>query len=408
MNIVLQAQDHLKSRLQLGRRLALARWLWMPACAFTITRLGIALIAYLAVALLPESSPPPYHLRPTDNVLLDVFGSRWDTGFYVSIAEEGYAFQGVDLPSVAFFPLLPLMMRALTPLTGDPIVAGILISNVALLLASVLFYRLVAESQDEPLAARATWYFLIFPAAFFGIAVYTESLFLLFAIGALYYARRGYWELSALLGIAGALTRLMGLLIAVMLLVEWWQQRRTSTGPPPAEGRRRPSFLALGAPAAVPLGTLAFMAYLQRAFGDPLAFVHGAAAWARQPQSPLQLVAGLFEAPAGGWSQALLAGNLPLNDWLDFAFVAVFLILGLVLLYQKRWSEGAFVTAGVLLAMSSGLLMSQRRYMWVLFPAFIVLARWGNRPWADRLITAVSLLCLALFTALFANGYWVG
>jgi hypothetical protein len=45
--------------------------------------------------------------------------------------------------------------------------------------------------------------------------------------------------------------------------------------------------------------------------------------------------------------------------------------------------------------------------MWVLFPAFILLARWGERPWVDKLITVVSLIGLAIFTALFANGYWV-
>jgi len=67
-----------------------------------------------------------------------------------------------------------------------------------------------------------------------------------------------------------------------------------------------------------------------------------------------------------------------------------------------------FVTLGTLIPFSSGLLMSQRRYVWVLFPAFILLARWGEHPWADRLITTLSLLGLGLFTALFANWYWVG
>ncbi len=52
--------------------------------------------------------------------------------------------------------------------------------------------------------------------------------------------------------------------------------------------------------------------------------------------------------------------------------------------------------------------MSQRRYVWTLFPIFFVLARWGERPWLDRVITALSLLGLGLFTALFANWYWVG
>ena len=35
--------------------------------------------------------------------------------------------------------------------------------------------------------------------------------------------------------------------------------------------------------------------------------------------------------------------------------------------------------------------MSQSRYMWILFPAFTLLARWGERTWVDRLITTISL-----------------
>lgn len=375
----------------------------MPLLIFGATRLGIFLIAYLAAPLIADSpSPPTYHLRPPDNILIDVFGSRWDTGFYFSIAEEGYRYEGVALPSVAFFPLLPLTMRALTPLVGDPLLAGIVVSNVALLLATMLFYKLVDEGWGEAMADRGTWYFLIFPAAFFGAAVYTESLFLLGAIGALYFARKGYWEIAALLGIAATLTRFIGLIVAVMLLVEWWAQRRARTG------QSRPSLLALAAPAVVPLGTIAYMTYLWRVFGDPLAFMHGAAAWARQPQSPLTTLATLFEAPAGSWGAALLAGHIHIDNWLDFGFAALFLVFAIVLLYQKRWSEGTYVLLGVVFALSSGLLMSQRRYMWVLFPAFILLAQWGKRPWADRLITTISLLLLALFTAMFANGYWVG
>lgn len=55
----------------------------------------------------------------------------------------------------------------------------------------------------------------------------------------------------------------------------------------------------------------------------------------------------------------------------------------------------------------AGELLSQRRYMWILFPAFILLARWGEHSWVDRGIITISLLGLALFTAMFANWYWV-
>ncbi len=384
-------------------KLRAARWLWLPLFLFTLTRLGIALVAYLAVPLIADSAnPPPYHLRADASLLADVFGSRWDTGFYLSIAEEGYKYTGVPLPSVAFFPLLPLLMRALTPLVGDTMTAGLLISNGALALAVVLFYRLVLEEWGTAVADRAVWYLLIFPTSFFGSAIYTESLFLLTTIGALYAAQRGYWEIAAMLGIAATLTRLMGLIVAPMLLLEWWRQRREQ------EGGKRPSIWALAAPLVVPLGTGGFMVYLWRTFGDPLAFVHGASAWERVPQSPLVTIADLLQPPAGGWWAALRLGHIHVDNWLDFGMVALFLLLGVVLLRHRRWSESVFVLLGILIPFSSGLLMSQRRYVWVLFPAFVLLAQWGKRPWLDKLITTCSLLGLALFTALFANGYWVG
>jgi Gpi18-like mannosyltransferase len=265
-------------------------------------------------------------------------------------------------------------------------------------LATLLFYRLVADEWGAAVAGRATWYLLIFPAAFFGSAIYTESVFLLGAIGALYFGRNGRWWLAALFGIMTAATRLVGIIVAPMLLLEWWYQR----------SKRDLPWQTLLAPLLVPLGTGSYMLYLWQRFGDPLAFVKAAAAWERVAQSPALTIRNLLQRPDEGWLTAVSSGHLPLNDWLDLLFILTFLVLGFVLLYQHRWSEGIFVWLGVMIAFSSGLLMSQRRYMWVLFPAFILLARWGKHVWVDRAITAVSLLLLALFTALFANGYWVG
>ncbi len=383
------------------RRLRSAHWLWAPLLTFGITRLGIALVAYISAPLIADSTIPPYHIKP-DNTVLDVFGSRWDTGFYLSIADEGYQYEGVSLPSVAFFPLLPLLIRFITPLVGDSLLAGLIITNLALLGATMLLYRLVEDEWGASVANRTVWYLLIFPTAIFGSAIYSESLFLLGAIGALYLARKGYWESAGMLGVLTALTRLVGIVVAPMLLAEWWMQRRRNSG------QACPSLAALLAPAVVPLGTGAYMFYLQRAFGDPLAFAHASAAWDRVPRQPLLMVAELLQRPAEGWDAAILAGRLPLDNWIDLAVVLLFACLGCLLLYQRRWSEGLFVTLGALIPLSSGLLMSQRRYVWVLFPAFILLARWGERPWVDRLFTTLSLLGLALFTAMFANWYWVG
>ncbi|MCB9134329.1 MAG: hypothetical protein H6636_02815 [Anaerolineales bacterium] len=377
-----------------------ARWLWMSLLIFGVTRFGIGVVAYLGAPLIQDHAETLYHLRPPDNTILDVLGSRWDTGFYVSIAEEGYKYEGVPLPSVAFFPLLPLLMRSLMSVGLDALIAGVLITNTALLLATMLFYRLVAMEWGEPVADRAIWYFLIFPTSFFGSAIYSEALFLLCAIGALYAARRGFWEIAGLLGFFAALSRFLGILVAPLLLVEWGLQRKTPLV-------QRPPLWALLVPGFVPLGTAAYMTYLWRVFGDPLAFTHASEAWGRTASSPWLMIQELLARPEMGWGRALAGGYLHLDNWMDFLFVLIFLVLGLALLLQKRWSEGVFVTLGALIPLFSGLLMSQRRYMWVLFPAFILLARWGHRPWLDRFLTVLFLVGLSLFTTLFANGYWV-
>lgn len=378
-----------------------ARWMRTPLFVFLVTRLGIMAIAYISVSVIPDAQATIYHLRGTENRLLDVFGSRWDTGFYVSIAEEGYRYEGVELPSVAFFPLLPLLMRALMLVVGDAVVAGIVISNVALLAAIMVLYRLVLEEWDAAVAERAIWYLSVFPASLFGSAIYTESLFLLTAIGATFLARRGSWLGAGLVGIAAALTRLHGVLVAVLIAGEWWRQRRDSN-------TARPKLIALAAAAAVPLGTAAYMLYCWRTFGSPVAFATAASAWGRVPKPPFATVAEVIQAPPGGWFSGLLAGTVHVDNWIDLTSVLVFLLLGCALLALRRWGEGLFVVLGVSLSFGSGLLMSQRRYMWVLFPAFILVGLWGERPWLDRTVTLLSALGLALFTALFANGYWVG
>jgi Gpi18-like mannosyltransferase len=372
----------------------------MALLIFGVTRLGIFLIAYLGAPLIADASATLYHLRPPTNTVLDVLGSRWDTGFYLSVAEEGDKYEGVPLPSVAFFPLLPLLMRVGMALGLDSLTAGVVIANLALLLATMFFYRLVEMEWGPNTANRTIWYFLIFPTSFFGSAIYSESLFVLFAIGALYLARRGMWESAGLLGIFAALSRFLGLLVAPLLLVEWFMQRRQPLV-------RRPGAWALGAAFVVPLGTLAYMAYLGQTFGDPLAFTHASAAWGRAASSPWAMIGDLLARPEGGWGAALLGGGIHLANWMDFLFVAAFLAFGILLLMQKRWSEGVFVTLGALIPLFSGLLMSQRRYMWVLFPAFVLLARWGEHPWGDRLLTVLFLVGLSLYTVLFANGYWV-
>jgi hypothetical protein len=402
INLNLRTIDLQSLTFNLGllEKIKTARWFWIPVLTFGVTRLGIVLMAYLGAPLINDHAETLYHLRPPENTILDVLGSRWDTGFYVSIAEEGYKFEGVLLPSVPFFPLLPLLMRGFMFLGVDTLFSGVLVANLALLVATIFFYRLVDIEWGEKIASRTIWYFLIFPTSFFGSAIYSESLFLMCAIGALFFARQRKWVGAGILGFFAASSRFLGLLVAPLLFLEWVIQYRQSP-------EKRPVFWSVLSSAVVPLGTIVYMVFLWREFGDPLAFIHGSAAWGREPSSPIMMIRELFSTPVGGWGAALPAGFIHLDNWMDFLFVVAFLGMGLCLLVQRKIAEGVFVTVGALLPLFSGLLMSQRRYMWVLFPVFILLSRWGENTWVERLLTVIFLTGLALFTVLFANGYWV-
>src|SRR5215210_2006033 len=69
--------------------------------------------------------------------------ARWDSVWYLRIADSGY---GDSAARAAFFPLYPLLVRvAATPggaSEGALLVAGYLVSVVAFLAALVLLYRL--------------------------------------------------------------------------------------------------------------------------------------------------------------------------------------------------------------------------------------------------------------------------
>lgn len=383
---------------QWRRALRPTRSIKVPLLLFAITRLGIILVIYIAAPLIIDPADRPY-TRP-DNVVLDVLAGRWDAGFPSAIVKQGYSYHHTALPTVAFFPLLPLLIGIVMPITRDAMVAGVVIANLALLGATLLFYRLVKTEWETVIAERSLWYLLIFPMSFYGSASYSESLLLLGAIGALYYARRGSWKWAGIMGSMAALARPTGVLVAPMLLIEWLTQRRR---PSPAT---RPTLAALLAPMMVVLGLGMYMLYLQIAFGDPLAFIHAQSNWGRS-NSPLAMFSELVQQPIDGWRAALLKGHVDLNDWIDFLSVTLFAVLATVLLRQKRWAEGTFMMLNILVDLNAGMWMAQRRHMWILFPGFVLLARWGERPWVDRVITTLFLLGLGLFTAMYANWYWV-
>jgi hypothetical protein len=146
------------------------------------------------------------------------------------------------------------------------------------------------------------------------------------------------------------------------------------------------------------------MAVLDRKVGDPLAFLHGQAAWLVKPTFPLLgLWRGFREAD---WSLPLDALNM--IHIMNTASAVVFLILPFCLLKKFDKSLAIFALLACLMPLSGGIVRSMMRYELAAFPSFFALAQFGANRNVDRFIVSASAIFLGLLNLGFTNWYFIG
>jgi hypothetical protein len=251
--------------------------------------------------------------------------------------------------------------------------------------------------------------------------MYTESLYMTLVIATFYYARESAWGRAALAGALAAATRNTGILLAAVVALEgmhqagfrflpprWWH----SFAPKAWFGAQLQAILrswrALLAAFGVPLGLVAYMVYLNRAFGDPLAFIHVQATWGRDVSAGgLLNVVGqtIIDLNIG---PQLLVGQFNPVVLLDLVATVIFGLLLIGLMRTMRPAYVLFVALTFLVPLSTGTVGSMARYVLMLFPCFLLLAKWGRHAWVDRLVLGVSLPFMAYSAILFSHWYFVG
>lgn len=156
---------------------------------------------------------------------------HWDARHYLKIAQQGYVNVGDDRLILVFFPLYPWCVRALNLLLGDWVVSSVIVSNLCAAGAASLLYALVHRVYDAQTARLSLCYFLLNPYSVFLAAPYSEALFLLLTLGALYAAANDRLLAAALLGALSALTRSLGVVVCgVIWLYAWRKALRARKG----------------------------------------------------------------------------------------------------------------------------------------------------------------------------------
>jgi len=360
---------------------------------FLAWRLVIQIIVWWADIRFPDANYP-YQVAVEGNRFL-AYWAKWDSVYYYELIKSGYH-------AGSFFPLFPWIVKLTSLIIGKYyLLATSIVVNLAALGSCLLLYKIAKLEGDEKFAQRAVFYLLIFPASFFLIAHYTESLFLLFILLAFYFTFKKGWLSMGIFGFLASITRVTGILIFPALLAEItldsWHKLKKNI-----------NWKAVLSLSLIPLGLGSLMVFTGLKFGQPLAFLSNQGNFGRYFEPNILLTIK---------NQCLL--NLvnvdkfftegATNSLNYLLFFTIFLIFVILLI---RYSRPSYAILGILffvIPATSGTFISMNRFLLVLFPIYLLLAKLIKPDsLAEKIYTFSSLSLMILLTILFTNNYWVG
>jgi hypothetical protein len=396
------------------RRPSLPEWLWSvrphrpqtlstTARVWAASRISVIVVGYFAVVTIGFPHDPPYKLW--DGVFMNL-PARWDAGWYLDIAANGYRWGGVGSTqaNVAFFPAFPLAMGVGGALLGAYapgmdrtsaqrrlLLSGWLVALGAFWGALAYVYRW-SDARAGPAVARATITLLAaYPFAVFFSAPYSEPVFLLATAGAFVHFERAEWGRAAAWAFVVGLARPSGVLLAIPLALMAMRGRRKQafvSWPSPA------AWIVLAAPAAA---IALHMQHLRQVTGQWFAWSEVQVAWGRTYEVTSWLGTGITDLAEQGAVRFVEGSPIIVLNGLAA-------IMALMLLWRVTKAAGlpytVFVLVTLVPAIASGGLMSLGRFTSTLFPLFFALAVSMREQHVPAWVLAFGIL-QGLLAALF-------
>jgi hypothetical protein len=368
------------------------------AFAFIATRAASLSIGFIANLLLGAGERP--FTMPFRAYRFAQIFAAWDSGWYFDIASHGYYFNPNGQSSVAFFPLYPMLMRAVAwPFGGTDRaiwLAGIFIAAASFALALFEVHRLTERIfKDRETARRAVLYLAVFPFSLFFTRVYAESVFLLMSVLAVSRAYDNRWWQAGLWGALATLARPNGMLIGLPLAVMALQGR-------PAGRELAQRAIAL---VPVPAALAGYCGFVYTLSGDPLAWLSAQAHWGYSLGHP-------------PWEQLLkMIGRVVKYGFYDYFFVSamapyrlfhgvialVFLALTPAVFKRLGLGLGLYVLVSLLVPLSGNALEGIGRYSAVLFPTFMLVGSCKSTRLHEAILM-IAAFFFALLVCLFSTG----
>lgn len=334
--------------------------------------------------------------------------TEWDGYWYEQIARHGYAWHLTYNPdgklgysNIAFFPLFPLTMRALTVVSFLKVAyTGIIISWVCAAFAAAGIYALLSRYVSKYTAMMAVILWAVVPPSYVESMAYTETMFTAFAVWSLYALVQKKWLTSAILVFFAGLTHsTVVILVAVLGLAALLEIYR----------RRGDGFAALWRPIAAifiaPAGFGVFLAYLWKHTGlwDAWFQAEQGGSWKANFDFGDQALSTLFRQFL--WRDV---SGIHFVPYLLATAVVVPAILCNISLLRRRllpWELLLWTTFSVVFTMgSAGVYSSKPRFLLPIFPLLLPLAQEvAKRPRK----TQIAIICMVTVFGAWFGGYFL-
>lgn len=342
---------------------------------------------------------------PYADSILPEYGSKllyswanFDGVHYLTIIQKGYFGTGAIQ---AFFPLYPLVIRAMTSIVQNPITAGIIVSIISLTISLYFLQKLLIIDHQKKVVIRIMLLILLFPTAFFFTSLYTESIFFMLSVMSFYFARKRQFLLAAICAALASATRVTGILLFPALLIEYFDDRKV--------GKLSPvhKFKDMAVISLSSVGLISFMVYLHQTFNDALLFLHVQSQFGAGRQTDKLVM--LYQVFYRYIKMAITVQRDSLLYYTvltEFVIAIIFLTLLILAFKYTRKSYAFYAIVSFIIPTLTGTFTSLPRYVLVLFPAFIVAAK-IIPPKYFPIVISLSGILLIINTILFIQGIWI-
>ncbi|MFF7978101.1 hypothetical protein ACFZDK_03080 [Streptomyces sp. NPDC007901] len=204
------------------------------ALRHALRRAAPTLAAYLAVRLTGLAFLAVWAHRRHHGVW-PMLATQWDSRWYLGIADHGYTHTlglAYDHNNLAFFPLYPLLVKAVAVVTpGTRASTGLALAWLASLFAAWGVFAVGDRLHGRRTGVLLTVLWAAFPVGLVQWMGYTESLFTAFAAWTLYAVLTERWLCAATASVLAGLTRPTGIAVAAAVTVTALLALRTRFSP---------------------------------------------------------------------------------------------------------------------------------------------------------------------------------